>query len=64
MSFARLNIAMRLIKRHDSLRSKLKKKHYQPSIITQISGKCFLEIDHTSFIRKIKYSKVTYNPTR
>ena len=40
MSFARLNIDMRLIKLHDSLRSKLK-KHYQPSFITQISGNVF-----------------------
>ena len=46
MSFARLNIDMRLIKLHESLRSKLK-KHYQPSIITQISGKCFLEMMYT-----------------
>ena len=40
MRFARQKIDMGLIKLNDSLRSKLK-KHYQPSIITQMSGKCF-----------------------
>ena len=43
MRLARQNIDMRLIKLIDSLRSKLK-KHYQPSIITQISGNRFLEM--------------------
>ena len=38
---------MGLIKLNDSLRSKLK-KHYQPSIITQISMKCFLEMIYNS----------------
>ena len=47
MRFARQNIDMRLIKLNDSLRSKLK-KHYQPSIITQISGNRFLEMMYTS----------------
>ena len=47
MTFAIQNIDMGLIKLNDSLRSKLK-KHYQPSIITQISAKCFLEMIYTS----------------
>ena len=44
MRFMRQNIDMRLAKPNDTLRSKLKKKHYQPSIFTQTSGNCFLEI--------------------
>ena len=40
MRFMRQNIDMRLVKLNDTLRSKLK-KHYQPSIITQISTNRF-----------------------
>ena len=45
MTFARQSIDMGLVKLNDSLRSKLK-KHYQPSIITQISECCFLEMTY------------------
>ena len=60
---------------NDTLRSKLK-KHYQPSIFTQTSGNCFLEMAYTgdeinlkkiiynSFIRRINFNKVTYNQIR
>ena len=47
MRFARQIIDMGLINISDTLRTKLK-KHYQPSIITQISGKHFLEMMYTS----------------
>ena len=46
MRFMRQNIDIRLVKLNDSLRSNIK-KHYQPSIFTQTSGKCFLEMAHT-----------------
>ena len=47
MTFMRQNIDVRLVKLNDTLRSKLK-KHYQPHIITQISGNRFLEMWYTS----------------
>ena len=46
MRFMRQNIDMRLVRLNDTLRSKLK-KHYQPSIFTQTSGNCFLEMAYT-----------------
>ena len=71
MTFARQNIDMRLIKLNDNLRSKVK-KHYQPSIITQISGNLFLETMYTSndidfkksIIPVLLGNRVTYKGTR
>ena len=58
MRFARQNIDMGLIKLNGSLRSKLK-KHYQPSIITQISESCFLEMTYAGYERDYKKSIIT-----
>ena len=53
MRFMRQNIDMRLVKLNDTLRSKLK-KHYQPSVFTQTSGSCFLEMAYTGDERDFK----------
>ena len=59
MRFARQNIDMRLIKLNDTLRSKLK-KHYQPSIITQITWNRFLEMMYTSDVIDFKKSIIPF----
>ena len=58
MKFMRQNIDMRLVKLNDTLRFKLK-KHYQPSIFTQTSGNCFLEMAYTGDERDFKNLFIT-----
>ena len=58
MRFMRQNIDMRLVKLNDTLRSKFK-KHYQPSIFTQTSGNCFLEMAYTGDERDFKNLFIT-----
>ena len=58
MRSMRQNTDMRLVKLNDTLRSKLK-KHYQPSIFTQTSGNCFLELAYTGDERDFKNLFIT-----
>ena len=58
MGFMRRNIDMRLVKLNDALRSKLK-KHYQPSIFTQTSGNCFLEMTYAGNEMNYKQSIIS-----
>ena len=59
MRFARQIIDMRLIKPKDTLRSKLKIKHFQPPTTTQITLNRFLKMMYTSNDIDFKKSIIT-----